>query len=405
MMSHAPAAMTAIACRSCSGTDHRRIDRNMPMMVPDPYPLSGDMALLLCKDCGFVGNHSPSTGDDYAAYYMSNNKHHARAGALHDLDEAYFEQLLDLVEAEGRIHWRQTDILDWGSGALLFSQVAKRRGARSVGNYDMGNAIPNTAHGVIASTHCIEHVLDFNAEFSRIHAALDRDGLFLIATPDIRGYEAIYWGPFAAFDLEHINHFDILTLGQALARAGFEIIAVREGERRVTPTLAYPEILMLARRVEGPAPKPALLSTRDAPAMVLDRYLARAERDLGAMVDTVYDRLGDHDARGEAVSVGFYGVASYAFRLLRTLKDRDFTRIEWIADSDARLAGSLLYGQAIKDLAGFSAWVDQCAQRGVRCLAFIAAVNAPRIRDFLQDRFGDRLDICVLPPDCQNREA
>lgn len=362
------------------------------------------MAVIVCQECDFVGNHSPSIGEDYIRYYTDNNKHYTRNNALHDLDKAYFEDLLDLIAEKGKPDWSKTNVLDWGSGALLFSGLAEERGVLSASNYDMESMFPERPYGLVVSTHCFEHIYDFNTEFARIHTILDKDGLFLVAVPDLRGYHDVYWGPYSAFDLEHINHFEIGTLSQALAKAGFDILTARECERRITPTLAYPEILILGRKADGPVAMANLQSVREAPLAVMEKYLDRANRDMELMLSTFHAKIADYDERNEVISPGLYGVASYAFRFLQTLRDQNFSRLAWIADSDTRLKGGKLYGLTIRDAEGASEWFDDCNARGTRPLAFIAAVNAPRIEAFLKDRFGDTIDVCVLPPNGQNRD-
>ena len=383
-------------CRSCAGQNLRWITHHMAMAVPEGYPLSGEMAVAVCADCGFVGNHSPSGADAYADYYTHYNKHQTRTAALHDLDHAYFNGILDLVEREAGPDWPQTDVLDWGSGALLFSQLAAGRGARTAHNYDLTADYPDLAYGLVTSTHCIEHVLDFNAEFRRIHGVLGKDGLFLVAVPDLRGYADVYWGPYAAFDLEHINHFEIQSLADALTRAGFEIVATRESDRLVTPTLAYPEVVILARKARQAPVSATLSSSRPEPDTVLSRYFARAEQDMEAMTTAALDRLRDCEARDMAVSAGIYGAASYAFRLIHILAAEHDFHCAWIADSDSRLTGKRLDQAIIKDFDGFAQWVAHCEAEGIRCMAFVAAVNAVRIEAFLREHFADRIDICVL---------
>ncbi|MCJ2178177.1 class I SAM-dependent methyltransferase [Novosphingobium album (ex Hu et al. 2023)] len=403
MNSELPVSAATAHCRNCGGQELDWITRHMAMAVPEAYPLSGDMAVTACRDCGFVGNHSPTGDAAYADYYTRFNKHQTRTDALHDLDHAYFTGVLDMVEREAGVDWTQTDVLDWGSGALLFSDLASQRGARSAHNYDLTKAYPDLDYGLIASTHCIEHVLAFNAEFRRIHGVLGKDGLFVIAVPDLRGYADVYWGPYAAFDLEHINHFEINSLSDALIRTGFEIVATRESDRLVTPTLAYPEVVILARKVEDVPVRGMISSSRSEPASVLPCYLERSERDMGEMTAAVLDTLKDYESRGLAISPGIYGVASYAFRLIHILATEHDFHCAWIADSDARLTGKQLDQVPIKDFEGFRAWVSQCETAGVRCVVFVAAVNAVRIDAFLKEHFGDSIDICVLPPDCQNR--
>lgn len=390
-------------CRCCGGADLKWIRKNMSIMAPEPYPLSGDLSVIRCRDCGFIANASVSKNEDYIDYYIHYNKHYTRSGPLGLIDKAYFEGVLDLLEAKGQLDWTSTDVLDFGSGALLFSELATARGARAAYNYDMESPYPAIDYGLVVSTHCFEHVYNFNDEFRRIHGILAKDGLFCVAVPDMRGYDELYYGPYNCFDLEHINHFEITTLTGALARCGFEIVAVRESERRVTETLAYPEVLVIARKAEGVVAAPALASIRKAPETVLQSYLARSEQDLATTLSFVTDKVADYANRGVAASFGVYGLSSYAFRILKRLTEAKFSGFSWMADSDSRLTGKIIAGHAIYSSDDFAAHVEACKAAGTRCVAFICAINGQRIVAYLTERYGDAIDILVIPPDCQNR--
>ncbi|MEJ2410136.1 MAG: hypothetical protein P8Y58_13250, partial [Novosphingobium sp.] len=192
-------------------------------------------------------------------------------------------------------------------------------------------------------------------------------------------------------------------LATALARAGFEIVATRESDRLVTPTLAYPEVVILARKAGQTVSSVQIVSARPEPDAVLSRYLSRAEQDMGTMTGALLDTIKDYQTRGIAISAGLYGVASYAFRLIHILAQEHDFHCNWIADSDSRLTGKHLDQVAIRDFEGFRKWVAECETKGIRCVVFIAAVNAVRIEAFLKERFGGSIGIHVLPPDCQNR--
>lgn len=395
-------AGTRVCCRSCGSAELKWTQDNMPLMTPSDYPLSGNMSVVTCSDCGFIGNASPSVNADYVNYYTHFNKHYTRTGSLGLIDRSYFEGVLDLIGTDGKLDWTNTDILDFGSGALLFSELAKARGARAAYNYDMESPYPELEYGLVVSTHCFEHVYNFTTEFSRIRDILADDGLFCVAVPDLRGYDEFYYGPYNCFDLEHINHFEIETLTGALARAGFTIVSTRESERRVTPTLAYPEILVLARKAKGPQPEPKPASIRSAPADVMASYLVRSERDLKVTLNALRDTVADYAEKGVSANFGIYGLSSYAFRILQQLSDQGFDGFDWMADSDARLTGRTISGKTILGVEGFEALVADARTAGTRPVAFICAVNGHRIETYLSETYGDDVDVVMLPPDCQN---
>lgn len=393
-------------CRNCGSRDLTWITKNISILVPTLYPLSGDFSVICCESCQFVGNYSVSGKADYINYYTNYNKHYHRNGSLSIIDEAYFMGVLDLIEKDGQLRWDDTDVLDFGSGALAFSNLAAKRGARACYNYDMESPYEDIEYGLIASTHCFEHIFDFIFEFSRINSILRENGLFCVAVPDLRGYFDFYYGPYNCFDLEHINHFEIDTLTDSLTRTGFEIVSVRESERRVTPTLAYPEILVLARKTGNLSKSlESQISIRESPRLVLEKYLDKSENDLNLILPFILDNISRILSVSPAISCGFYGLSSYAFRVLRVLNDSDFKGLAWMADSDERLRGKTISDFIIKDSNEFATLVDENLKSNIRTVAFVCAVNSDRIVSYLTERYSDAIDVIAIPPDCQNKRS
>lgn len=390
-------------CRLCGSHNVTTIVEGMELLVPTPYPLAGDMRLLLCADCSFLGATSSATADDYTAYYIRYNKHQIREGALETLDRQYFDKILSMIISEAPGSLTDADLLDFGSGAKLFSRMAIERGAQSALNHDLHAPISRCDFDIVVSTHCFEHILDFNAELDSIVHALKPDGLLCIAVPDARGYLSCYYGPYNAFDLEHINHFDCNSLCTALTARQLTPVAVKESERRVTPTLAYPEVIVIARKTAPSTDsKFSYVSQRLPLPEVVSSYLDRSRKDLSTAIDFVEKSIQMYRSEGIPVSIGFYGLSSYAFRVIRQWKNssRD---INWLSDSDTRLTGKTISETPIFDFPLFAKYVEMNKNSGTRTLAFVAAVNATRIVTYLRSQEMPTLDIMELPPNCQNR--
>ena len=100
---------------------------------------------------------------------------------------------------------------------------------------------------------------------------------------------------------------------------------------------------------------------------------------------------------------GIYGLSSYAFRILSHWEETGIS-LQWLADSDRRLSGKSILNTKIYDVEEFQKSAQQNAERGIRTVCFVAAVNAHRIETFLRDLAVASLDVFVLPPDCQNRK-
>lgn len=401
-----PERMTVVSgasCRSCGSSNLDWVTKGMALLTPIPYPLSGDLSIVNCRQCGFIGSHSPSIEADYVSYYTHYNKHHSRLGLLQKIDQEYFSGILDLIGTDLQIDWAKTNVLDFGSGALQFSEMAKTRGALGAYNYDMEHPYPDVDYGLVVSTHCFEHIYNFNSELARINHILVDGGAVCVAVPDVRGYIECYYGPYNCFDLEHINHFDCASLEAALQRNGFETVSVRESERLVAPTLAYPEVLILARK--GTSMRSvAVESRRPDTKAVLAEYLNRSAIDLEAALQRICQAIQAYERSGVNFHCGFYGLSSSAFRILTHASDAGFPPLGWMADSDKRLSGKTILDIPIFDVDEFAAMVLADAAAGRRTVAFVCAVNAARIATFLDERFGETLDVIVLPPDCQNRD-
>lgn len=114
-------------CRLCGSADVKVISEGIEMATPVPYPLKGDMRLLNCIRCGFVGAETESITSDYADYYTHYNKHHSREGVLADLDRRYLEKIFTLIEGVAPRVFDGARVLDFGSGAKQFSEMAIKK--------------------------------------------------------------------------------------------------------------------------------------------------------------------------------------------------------------------------------------------------------------------------------------
>jgi hypothetical protein len=391
------------SCRSCGSNELDVIEKNISIITPDPYPLNGDMAICICHQCGFVGSQTKAVEKDYQQYYLNYNKHHVRSGELGELDEKYFDELVDFILTKTDFLIDGKSVLDYGSGALQFSKIVSRRGAAHADNYDLGSELTAMKeYDLVVSTHCFEHIYNFNTAFSEIVQLMSSEGLFCLAVPDVRGYSDLYYGPYNCFDLEHINHFELNSLEYVLRNVGLDIIAFRESERRVTTTLSYPEVLVLCRKSDAKPLTSMLSSTRNSVSAVLEDYLQRSEQDLINSVDVMREKISFY---GEDSVFGIYGLSSSAFRMLNFInKETHLSNVlTWFADSDERLSGKTLLEKIILSKGLFRQLVEKTKSQGKNIVVFVIAVNSNRIAEYLTEEFGDLIRIEVLPPDSQNR--
>lgn len=393
-------------CKVCSSPVVKLTDTNLHMLVPEKYPLKGELELAVCNSCGFVFNDSASGEPDYTNYYKELNKHHKREGALKDIDINYFGQLLDFIENTSNFKISNSDVLDYGSGALLFSELVKSKGAKSAINYDIGKPKISDNFDLVISTHCFEHIFDPYAAFEHLVEHMADDGHVCVAVPDLERYQEAYYGPYAHFDLEHINHFSLSSLKKLFELNGLEVLATRHSDRMVTSTLAYSEILILGRKSISDK-KPSSSGDREFSALDTARsLLERSSSDMEIMLGVFKEILADKKRVGDSI-IGIYGLSSYAFRFLHVLKQNEYFKyIDFLADSDRRISKYSLEGHQIFDKPSFSMYLHTHLEQGKSVYVVIAAINGFRIKQMFDEEYGTNgIKVSLLPPDCQNRNS
>lgn len=349
----------------------------IPMLAPVPYWLSGEHSIARCNACGFIASLSPSDQAAYTAYYMELNKHHRRDAAGTALDERYFAELIAYIArfSEARSH-----VLDFGSGALILSQMMADQGYTNLDNWDVaGKPLPSDTYHIAVSTHVFEHLYEPAQELAAIHDTLAPGGIFFLAVPDVTTYHRCYTGPYNGFDMEHINHFSPATLALFVTRGGFEVLDVMQTEREVSPGVTYSEVRVAARKSANPT-SPVI--TPDSSAG-LEEYLDHSKQDL-LKLEHWLESIPTHPGS----KLGLWGIGSYAMRAMTRCK----RHLDFCNDSDPRLTGRSFMGNTILNAESFDAYLAALpADAQVDIL--VIAVNHTRLKRFIRERYGARVKV------------
>jgi len=392
-------------CKICSEVVKKYTNSHLNMLVPNNFPLTGELALNVCNGCQFVSNQSSVTEADYVEYYTRLNKHQVRVGDLSIIDKDYFSELVTFIADNSNFNFLNANVLDFGSGALLFSELAKEAGADLALNFDIGlSTIHDTVYDLVVSTHTFEHLLDPAKVFEDLLKLLNHNGHIAIAVPDFSAYNNAYYGPYGHFDLEHINHFSTHALVALYERYEIEIIAVRKGERRVSPTLAYSEVLLVGKRMAGVPVRKLELADFSA-ENELDSLVKRYETDFKLTLKAFNNIVKERNSAGKNL-IAIYGLSSYAFRLLHGLKEiNQLDEVDFYGDSDPRLSAYGFEGNPILQKNEFYAYIKDAIDNGFTVYVVVFAINAYRIVEmFNQECMLDGMKVIALPPDSQNRK-
>lgn len=392
-------------CKICSEVVQKYTNDHLNMLVPIDFPLTGEIVLNICNRCQFVSNVSSATEENYVEYYTRLNKHQVRNGDLSKIDESYFSDLVTFIADDTSFDFLNANVLDFGSGALLFSALAKKAGANLAVNFDIGMlTIREVVYDLVVSTHTFEHLLDPAKVFEDLLELLSHDGYIAIAVPDFSSYNSAYYGPYGHFDLEHINHFSTHSLVALFERNQIEIIAVRNGERRVSPTLAYSEVLLVGRRISG-APLNKLELVNFSAEHELQSLVARYETDFKLTLKA-FNNIVEEAKSVSKSQIAIYGLSSQAFRLLHALRGiNQLDEIDFYGDSDPRLSNYGFVGSPILQKNEFYEQIKGAIDSGHSVYVVLFAINSYRILEMFEKEYmPDGMKVVSLPPDSQNRK-
>lgn len=134
-------------------------------------------------------------------------------------------------------------ILDIGSGTGSFLEILNRRGWNGIGVEPNAKArklafekkveakatiqeITTTKFDVITMWHVLEHVEDLENQFLEIKRLLKPGGILIVAVPNYKSYDALYYQQFwAAYDVpRHIWHFSKTSIKKIAQKFDFNLI-------------------------------------------------------------------------------------------------------------------------------------------------------------------------------------
>ena len=392
------------SCKICSQEVKVISNSNLKMLVPDGYPLDGDLDIRICQNCDFIFSSSKSSDTDYLSYYQDFNKHQNRDEKNKVFDRAYFQRVCEFISEHKTGGIADCRVLDWGSGSLIFEVVAKSLGAKSVSNFDVGGEKLKQLFDIVIATHCFEHLLDPLSSIQELTTNVVDNGFVLISVPDLSRYDQFYYGPYCHFDLEHINHFVPNSLHKLFDLAGLDVIATYQSERQVQAHLSYSEIVMLGRKSQKLVTSSKKIHFDGV--KYLEALIERYDEDL-VIMKTEFVRILEtfkNSLSTSATKICLYGLSSYAFRFLNLIeRDGLISSIDMFADSDSRLTKLTIDGgKWIIDKITFENLQSNSAEPQ-QIMVLVAAINSDKIVAMFEVEFPD-IPVFVLPPVTLNRK-
>ncbi len=378
------------ACPVCRNISGAEILHTQKFVLPDSHPLPVLYDIIACDKCGFVYADTPATQDTYDIYYSEMSKY--------DMNYACADNLLYIERAawiKKCITDKNAEIIDIGSGnghlllelkksgfsaltALDPSPVCieeiKRQGIKgttgSIFDYS-----PSVKYDAVILSGVLEHIYDVARIMHTIKKIISSDGLLLLFVPDASRYHVYDTVPWDYFNIEHINHFDEVSLINLGFFHGFSMVDFFK--TTVTFAELVQPMIFCALQNSGIVTKSWLEYSKNN----VREYIARSEKNTRAV--SIIDQLA---ATQEKIVV--WGAGNYTNRLLAD-SSLGKCNITMFVDRDRHKQGMYISGRPV------CAPVDILKGNGIETILVSAAVFHAEIVEEIK-KMGLRNRVVVL---------
>jgi 2-polyprenyl-3-methyl-5-hydroxy-6-metoxy-1,4-benzoquinol methylase len=230
-------------CPICNHLEHEVF-----LTVKDHMITQEVFTIVRCKGCGFHFTNPIPELDKIGAYYKSEeyvSHSSSKKGLINFLYGVVRKRTLNQKVAWLNKVARGKHLLDVGCGTGHFLRTAKQKGYHVTGIEPDEDArhfaneendiqplpqeklyeLPENSFDAITMWHVLEHVYELNADLEKMAALLKKDGVFMIAVPNMAAYDAqLYKEYWAAYDVpRHLYHFQQSNIVQLFSKYGFEL--------------------------------------------------------------------------------------------------------------------------------------------------------------------------------------
>jgi 2-polyprenyl-3-methyl-5-hydroxy-6-metoxy-1,4-benzoquinol methylase len=211
------------------------------------YTVSGEtFSIQQCNHCG-LGITVPRPADEKLGSYYLSDKYISHSGKSNSIIDAIY-----LFARNYTLRWKHkiisqrtkaTRLLDYGCGTGEFLKFMKNQGyqvngiepsevarekASALLMQPVASSLQNTAdnYDTITLWHVLEHIPDLNEKFESLSAKLNKNGLLIIAVPNVNAWESHHYKSFwAAFDTpRHLWHFSQKSISTLLTKHRLKLV-------------------------------------------------------------------------------------------------------------------------------------------------------------------------------------
>jgi 2-polyprenyl-3-methyl-5-hydroxy-6-metoxy-1,4-benzoquinol methylase len=348
-------------------------------VVPNEFPLasieSGKVTqyIVTCHRCGFVFADVSISQNNYDEYYAKYAKYSCTGSqnaepANNDFNNYLTNFIESICDSD-----KSKNIVDIGCGSGKLLIDLKSRGFAGVQGIDIsrdtarpleqfgikfkiGSITEENANlGELASfdvaclISVLEHVYDVNIALSNISGMLRENAFLIISVPDAAYYHKELTNPLHQINLEHINHFDEISLDNLMKHHGF-LRYVSDKYMVSTEKISSTQMIYAYRKFGAAAGGRKYTSTikasKSISSLITKWEKAQANEELNRLVNTQEE-------------VVIWGVGNYTYSMLADSILKNCNIVAFI-DSNPNKQNTSLLGLSVQSpsfLVGFSGTV------------------------------------------------
>lgn len=317
------------------------------LTLPVEFGFVANLDVVTCDRCGFAFANVPLSQRDIDRTYEDHSKYAddsliASAASDPPWDVDRLRSVATWLA--NQVDDRTTRVLDVGAAGGSFLAAMRDEGFASVLGIDPSPAAARLAKqrnnieviagsfltpppnlgsfGLVTLQHTLEHLRDVRGSIAFLRAVLDDGGLAYLEVPDARRYADFVAAPFQDFNTEHINHFSLAKLAEAMSNAGF--IPIATGEKAIFASASHraPAAYGLWRKTSPPSQ--AAVSFDAGLVEAIERFVRVSEAAMRHIDEALRAQL--HDDR----EVVLWGTGQLAFKLLAdtVLREKRVTLVD-----------------------------------------------------------------------------
>jgi SAM-dependent methyltransferase len=336
------------ACPVCQNGVVAELLYTQKFALPDNQPLPGEYDVVACGRCGFVYADTPADQNAYDKYYAEMSRYDMNyicANSSLYIDRAAWINMF--------IRYRTNSIIDIGCGnGQLLLELQKLSLSDLTGLDPSEKCISDLKkkriNGITSSIFSVstdrkydcailsgvlEHIYDVNGIIEIIKQLLKHSGLLFVCVPDASRYQDYDSVPFDYFNIEHINHFDEISLLSLGLLHGFRMVSFFKTTIMLAQTTQ--PVIFCVYENEG---KP-VTSTQSYAMNCVGDYIRVTQNNL--RICHIIDPL--IETKEEII---VWGAGNYTSRLLAN-SGLEKCNIAMVVDNDRHKQGTVIGGKVV----------------------------------------------------------